>query len=74
MWKAGIEVELREVKLRDKPAEMLALSPKGTVPVLRCSDGTVLDESLDIGDMGSFLRKRGTMARIALGQEPATEL
>ena len=24
-----------EVSLKDKPAEMLALSPKGTVPVLR---------------------------------------
>jgi glutaredoxin len=26
--------ELREVVLRDKPQEMLAVSPKGTVPVL----------------------------------------
>ena len=30
----GLEVELREVVLRDKPAHMLELSPKGTVPVL----------------------------------------
>lgn len=37
-----------EVELRNKPAEMLALSPKGTVPVLQLSDGTVLEESLDI--------------------------
>lgn len=39
---------IREVKLRDKPAEMLAASPKGTVPVLVLPDGQVIDESLDI--------------------------
>ena len=41
-------VEHREVRLRDKPAEMLAVSPKGTVPVLVLPDGRVIDESLDI--------------------------
>ena len=45
---AGVSVELREVVLRDKPADMLALSPKGTVPVLCLPDGTVLEQSLDI--------------------------
>jgi glutathione S-transferase len=45
---AGIRCELREVRLRAKPAAMLAASPKGTVPVLVLADGTVLDESLDI--------------------------
>lgn len=45
---AGLEVELREVHLRDKPAELVACSPKATVPVLVLPDGTVLDESLDI--------------------------
>ena len=45
---AGIDVELREVALRNKPAEMLALSPKATVPVLELTDGTVLEESIDI--------------------------
>ncbi|NNC98208.1 MAG: glutathione S-transferase [Gammaproteobacteria bacterium] len=45
---AGIAVELREVALRNKPAEMLALSPKATVPVLELNDGTVLEESLEI--------------------------
>ena len=45
---AGIACELREVLLRDKPAEMLALSEKGTVPVLHLSDGRVIDESLDV--------------------------
>lgn len=45
---SGVSVELREVVLRDKPAEMLDASPKGTVPVLLLADGHVIDESLDI--------------------------
>ncbi len=40
--------ELREVKLSDKPKEMLLISPKGTVPVLQLKTGKVLEESLDI--------------------------
>ena len=40
--------ELREVVLRDKPAAMLEVSPKETVPVLVLSDQTILDESLQI--------------------------
>ena len=42
---AEIELRLREIILHDKPAHMLELSPKGTVPVLQLPDGTVLDES-----------------------------
>jgi glutathione S-transferase len=45
---SGIEVDIREIALREKPAAMLAASPKGTVPVLVLPDGTVIDESLDI--------------------------
>ena len=45
---AETTVELREVVLRDKPAEMVAASAKGTVPVLVLPDGAVIDESLDI--------------------------
>lgn len=45
---SGLQVELREVVLRDKPAEMLEVSPKGTVPVLVLSDGRLCEESLDI--------------------------
>ncbi|WP_203292570.1 glutathione S-transferase [Maricaulis parjimensis] len=43
-----MEFEHREILLRDKPASMLAASPKGTVPVLVMPNGQVLDESLDI--------------------------
>lgn len=45
---ANVPFEIREVVLRDKPAELIALSPKATVPVLQLPDGRVLDESLDI--------------------------
>lgn len=45
---AGLEVELREIVLRDKAPEFLAASPKGTVPVVHLPDGTVLEESLDV--------------------------
>nr|WP_087148141.1 glutathione S-transferase [Crenothrix polyspora] len=45
---AGIAVEIREIQLKQKPMQMLALSPKGTVPVLQLPDGTVFEESLDI--------------------------
>lgn len=45
---SGIRVQLREIVLRNKPSEMLAVSPKGTVPVLTMPDNKVIDESLDI--------------------------
>ena len=45
---AGLRVSLREILLRDKPAEMLDVSSKGTVPVLITTDGLVIDESLDV--------------------------
>lgn len=45
---AEIKVEIREISLREKPAHMLQVSPKGTVPVLVLQDGTVLEQSLAI--------------------------
>lgn len=45
---AGLTVELREVDLKRKPAELLALSPAATVPVLDLGAGQVLLHSLDI--------------------------
>jgi glutathione S-transferase len=45
---AGIELEQIEISLRDKPQEMLNISPKGTVPVLQCPDGRVIEQSLEI--------------------------
>ncbi|MEO8343270.1 MAG: glutathione S-transferase [Gallionella sp.] len=48
LYASGVAVELREVSLRDKPASMLAASPKGSVPVLVLPDGGVIDESWEI--------------------------
>ena len=45
---AQLPVELREITLKNKPAKMLAISPKGTVPVLQLADGVVIEESREI--------------------------
>ena len=45
---SAVPYELREVVLKSKPAELLAASPKGTVPVLVLPSGEVIDESLAI--------------------------
>jgi glutathione S-transferase len=44
---ANVQVELREILLRDKASEFLAVSPSATVPCLADGD-TVIDESRDI--------------------------
>lgn len=44
---AGLEVELREIELKDKPQVFLSASPSATVPNLQAGDLN-LDESLDI--------------------------
>ena len=43
-----IKVELREVKLSNKPEEMTTISKKGTVPVLLLPNDKIIDESLDV--------------------------
>lgn len=45
---SGIDYEHREILLKNRPDELYALSPKGTVPVLQLNDGTVIDESIDV--------------------------
>jgi glutathione S-transferase len=45
---SGAKVELREVVLRNKPEQLIQISPKATVPVLELIDGEILEESLDI--------------------------
>ena len=44
---AEIKCEIREVRLSNKPEQMLEISPKGTVPILILED-KVIDESYDI--------------------------
>lgn len=67
---SGVDVELREVALSNKPQSMLDYSPKGTVPVLVLEDKTVIDESRDIirwalskNDPESWLPKEGGLTR-----------
>lgn len=44
---SGLEYEHREILLRDKPNDMLVISPKGTVPVFQIGD-QVIEESLEL--------------------------
>ena len=62
---ASQKCELREILLKNKPDEMLKISPKGTVPILQLPD-EILDESLDIiswackssvSDMHNYLKE-----------------
>jgi glutathione S-transferase len=48
LFYSGIQVDIEEVDFKNKPARLLEMSPKGTVPVLCLHDGSVIDESLDI--------------------------
>ena len=41
-------VELREVDLKNKPGELIEISKKATVPVLKTNLNKVIDESIDI--------------------------
>jgi glutathione S-transferase len=50
--KAQLQIDLREVNLKQKPVEMLSASAKGTVPILVLDNEqqppTVIDESLNV--------------------------
>lgn len=48
LFASGVAYEHREVALRAKPPAMLAVSPKGTVPVLVLPSSHVIEESLEI--------------------------
>lgn len=48
LLQAGIAFDAHEIVLRDKPPELLTLSPKATVPVLVLPDGRVIEQSMDI--------------------------
>ena len=44
----NLQVELREISLRNRPDELYQASKKGTVPILITIDNIIIDESLDI--------------------------
>ena len=48
LYQAKIDYESIEISFKDKPIDFLALSPKGTVPVLVDNNGKVIEESLEI--------------------------
>lgn len=48
LYACNITCELREVILKDKPQQMIAVSPKATVPVLELPSRQVIDQSYDI--------------------------
>ena len=67
-----IMVEVREIKLQEKPPEFLKLSPKGTVPVLITNSGEVLEESLDI--INWALNKNDPHKWLAVGKLESHEI
>ncbi|KGJ91779.1 glutathione S-transferase [Colwellia psychrerythraea] len=48
IFKAKQTVLLRDLVLSNKPVEMMAVSPKGTVPVVVLKNGIVIEESLEV--------------------------
>lgn len=48
IYRSQVPVLLRDIVLSDKPPEMLEASPKGTVPVVVTSCGTVIEESAEV--------------------------
>lgn len=67
LLQAQVRFAAHEITLKDKPAQMLAASPKGTVPVLVLPGGQVIDESMDImrwafqgRDEGGWWQRAGT--------------
>ena len=52
LYYSGVMCELREVVLKSKPAALLAVSPKATVPVLLVNSGTdqykLIEESIEV--------------------------
>lgn len=64
--------ELREVELKNKPAHMVQISPKATVPVLQLTNGTVIEESLDI--MGWALQQETVSPLLPSVQQPDFEI
>ena len=87
IYKSKQVVELRDIVLKNKPAAMLAASPKATVPVLvlsttKVANADVLDESLEImiwaltqSDPLNLLRTQVLTSHTASSElEPSTKL
>ena len=68
----NIEVELREISLRDRPQALYNVSQKGTVPVLITNDDIIIDESLDI--MLWSLKNNGNQTWLSKNPDKEIEL
>lgn len=72
LHQADITVEIREVSLRNKPQHLLAVSPKGTVPVLVLPNQHVIEQSLDI--MHWALRQHDAQGWLAADETDTAQL
>jgi glutathione S-transferase len=63
----GVSIDIVPVVLRQAPAEMLALNPSGTVPVLELDDGSVIIESV-----AALLYLAGRFSPDDLGVDPSS--
>jgi len=59
----GIDFDIYEISLKDKPSQMLKLSAKGTVPILVFKD-IVIDESLEIISWAFSQSKNSTFHKL----------
>ena len=69
-----IEVELREVKLSNKPEEMTTISKKGTVPVLLLPNNKIIDESLDVMNWALDINDPENIKNTIINHEKDTKL
>jgi glutathione S-transferase len=77
LWMSGVSIEVREISFQNKPTHLLALSPKGTVPVLwwESPEGTLLlEESLDIMTWAHTKSKMDASARSPSASTPKDAL
>ncbi len=54
---------LRNRHQKDKPSELLASSPKGTVPVLVLPQGTIIEQSIQGDDLGTGTERSQDLMR-----------
>ena len=75
LFQAGITVRIREVNLRNRPPELLEVSPAGTVPVLVIAElgsaVTAITESLDI--MRWACQRQGPLQHSGAGLQPGSK-
>jgi glutathione S-transferase len=56
----GVDFDIFEISLKNKPQQMIEISPKGTVPVFVYKD-LVLDESIDIMNWATEQQKNNSL-------------